>query len=364
LTLRSFQTVLRTETGIRHDGLLTAYVRLPAAKYTTNEQRVAAYDEIERRMASLPGVRSVGATSHLPLSGMDSRTAIVIEGREPTPDAPTRAHLRAVSPDYFRTIGMRVIDGRNFTAADDGESPFVVLVNETMAKRYWPGQSPIGKRFRMGGPRWREVVGIVSDVKHWGFDRPVNPETYLPQRQMVWTGLTYVLATDVDPVSLTAAVRNELKAVDPELPLSNVRTMEDVAARSVAARRSSMLLLGVFGALALVLAAAGIYAVMAQLVALRTSEIGVRMTLGAEPSAVMGLILREGLVQAVIGLAIGLTAGVLVMRGFEAVLYHVRPSDPVTLATVAALLLTTAFLACIIPARRAMRVDPVQALRS
>ena len=364
LTLRSFQAVLRTETGFKPEGLLTAFVILPQAKYITDAQRVAAYDEIERRIASLPGVRSVGATSHLPLSGQDSRTGIFIEGREPTPDAPTRAHLRAVTLDYFRTMGMRVIEGRNFTAADHSESPFVTVINETMARRYWPGQSPLGTRVRMGGPAWREVVGIVADVKHWGFERAVNPEMYLPQKQMVWSGLTYVLATDVDPVTLTAAVRNELKAVDPDLPLSNVRTIEEVAARSVAARRSSMLLLGVFSGLALVLAAAGIYAVMSQLVALRTSEIGVRMTLGAQPASVMRLVLREGLLQAIAGLAIGLVAGVLVMRAFRSVLFNVSPSDPLTLVAVSVVLLVTATFACMVPARRAMRVDPVQALRS
>jgi predicted permease len=365
LTLRSFQTVLRAETGFRQDGLLTAFVSLPEGKYREDAQRVAAYDEIERRFAALPGVRSVGGTSHLPLSGEDSRGGVEIEGREPTPDSPTRAHPRAVTPDYFRTMGMRLIEGRNFGPADHSESAFVVIVNETMATRYWPGGSPVGKRTRMGGAQaWREVVGVVADVKHWGFDRPVNPELYIPQKQMVWDGLTFVLATDVDPVTLTAAVRGELKAVDPDLPLSNVRTMEAVAAESVAARRSAMLLLGSFGVLALVLAAAGIFAVMAQLVAVRSAEIGVRMTLGARPSGVMRLVLKEGLAQAAIGLAIGLAAGVLVMHAFRSVLFHVSPADPLTLAAVAVLLLATATLACVVPARRAMRVDPVQILRS
>jgi putative ABC transport system permease protein len=365
LTLRSFQTVLRADAGFKQDGLLTAYVSLPGARYPEDAQRVAAYDEIERRFASLPGVRAVGGTSHLPLSGADSRGGVTIEGREPTPDAPTRAHPRAITLDYFRTMGIRLVEGRNFAATDNGDAPFVVIVNQTMARRYWPGTSPVGKRLQFGGAaRWREVVGVVSDVKHWGFDRPTNPEMYLPQKQMVWDGLTFVLATDVDPVTLTAAVREQLKAVDPDLPLSNVRTMHEVAARSVAARRSTMLLLGIFAALALVLAAAGIYAVMAQLVALRATEIGVRMTLGARPVTVMRLVLKEGLVQAAIGLVIGLAGAVLVMRGFKAVLFQVSPADPVTLATVAILLLATATLACIVPARRAMRVDPVNVLRS
>ena len=365
LTLRSFQTVLRADPGFKQDGLLTAFVSLPAARYRDDAQRVATYDEIERRFASLPGVRSVGGTSHLPLSGADSRSGVGIEGREPVPDVPTRAHPRAVTVDYLKTMGIRLVAGRQFAASDHSESPFVVIVNETMARRYWPGNSPIGKRVSMGtGNVPREVVGIVADVKHWGFDRPVNPEMYLPQKQMVWDGLTFVLATDTDPVTLTAAVRAELKAVDPDLALSNVRTMHEVASRSVAARRSTMLLLGIFGALALVLAAAGIYAVMAQLVAMRAPEIGVRMTLGARPATVMRLVLQEGLIQAIAGLAIGLAAAVIVMRGFRTVLFQVSPADPLTLAAVAVLLLVTAALACIVPARRAMQVDPVRTLRN
>ena len=365
LTLRSFQSALRVDPGMKPDRVLTAFVNLPNARYREDARRVAAYDEIERRFASLPGVRSVGGTAHLPLSGQDSRTGIEVEGRESTPEAPTRAHVRSVTPTYFHTMGIRLIAGRNFNDGDHSESPFVVVINETMAKRYWPGASAIGKRVRPNGANpWREVVGIIADVKHWGYDRPVNPEMYSPQRQMVWNGLTFVLATDVDPVTLTAAVRAELKAVDPDLPLSNVRTMDEVATRSIAARRSAMLLLGIFGALALVLAAAGIYAVMAQLVSLRSTEIGVRMTLGARPSSVMRLILREGLLQALIGLALGLAGGVLVMRGFKSVLFQISPSDPVTLVAVTVILLATAVLACVVPARRAMRVDPVQALRA
>jgi putative ABC transport system permease protein len=364
LTLRSFQTLLKADAGIRTDGVLTTLIVLPNARYSTPDARRAAIADLEQRFAAIPGVRSVGATSHLPLSGQNSRTGIAIEGREPTPDTPTRAHPRGVTVGYFKTMGITLVSGRLFTAADREGAPLVTIVNETLVRQYIPEGSPIGRRLLMGGTQdWREIVGVVRDVRHWGLDRPVNPEYYMPMRQFVWSSPTFALAVDGDPASVAGAVRAQLRAVDPNLPLAGLRTMEEVAARSVASRRASMLLLAIFGALALVLAAAGIYGVMAHLVALRTSEIGVRMTLGARPADVLTLVLREGLVQATAGLAVGLSAGVLLMRSFEAMLFGVRPADPLTLAAVAVMLLGTALAACLVPAMRAMRVDPVEALR-
>jgi putative ABC transport system permease protein len=241
----------------------------------------------------------------------------------------------------------------------------VAIVNDTMARRYWPGTSPVGKRIRLGGiDQWISVVGVVADVKHWGLEANVNPELYLPEAQYVSLGLTFVMKAGGDPASLAAAVRDRVRSVDPNLPVSDVRTMQDVASGSVAARRGGMLLIGVFGLLALVLAAAGIHGVMSHLVALRTAEIGVRMTLGATPANVMGLVLREGMIQALVGLAIGLTGGVLVMRAFQTMLFGVAPADPITLSIVGVGLLATALAACVIPARKAMRVDPVTALRT
>jgi len=210
----------------------------------------------------------------------------------------------------------------------------------------------------------REVIGVIRDVRHWGLDAQVNPEMYVPLAQLPVSGLSFVVAAQqVDPGSLASPLREALRAFDPNLPLSKVRTMSDVATGSVGARRAAMVLLAAFGALALVLAAAGIYGVMAHLVALRTSEIGVRVTLGAKPAALMRLVLREGLLQATIGLMIGLLASVLGMRAFQTMLYEVSPADPFTLAAVTVVLMVTAAAACAIPARRAMRVDPVQALR-
>ena len=365
LTLRSFQTLLREDPGVTTERVLTAMVALPSSRYPNNDKRVSALNEIARRLAAIPGVRSAGATSRLPLGAENSRRGVVIEGREGTPDAPTRAHPRAVTGDYFRTMGIALESGRLFTAFDRRDSPFVAVVNETMANRYWPGTSPLGKRVLWTGTEnWLEVVGVVRDVRSWGYETPVSPEMYMPLEQYAFSAMYFVLATEDEPTTVAGAVREQLRAVDADLPLSNVRTMEQVAARSTASRRVSMQMLATFGALALVLAAAGIYGVMAHLVALRTTEIGVRMTLGARPPDVMRLVLREGFLQAVVGLAIGLTGGVLLMRSFRTMLFGVHPTDPMTLAAVAIILTGTALAACLIPARRAMRVDPVQALRN
>jgi putative ABC transport system permease protein len=365
LTLRSFQRLLDTDAGFEIAGRTAALVTLPGRKYADDATRLSALAEVEQRFAAIPGVRAVGATSRLPLGNENSRMGVGIEGREPTPDTPTRAHIRAVTGHFFEAMGMSLVSGRPFGVSDHAQSLPVAIVNRTMAERYWPGASPLGKRVRLGGTEvWREVVGVVADARNWGLDRPVNPEMYLPVWQLPWTTVFFVVATDEGTPPPGPAMREALRAVDPDLPLSNLRTMEDVARRSTALRQSTMILLSVFGALALVLAAAGIYGVMAHLVALRTGEIGVRMTLGAKPADVLKLLLREGTAQALAGLAIGLTGGVLVMRSMRSLLFEIAPADPLTLAGVAALLISTSLLACYLPARRAMKVDPVEALRA
>ena len=363
LTIRSFHTVLRTEAGMRTDRILTASVALPSVRYRGDEKAAATFEDLAQRFRSIPGVRSVAATSALPLSGQDQRRSLDIEGYESTAQAPSRAHARSVTVDYFTTMNMQLVSGRAFAVSDRPGAPLVVIVNETMARRYWPGVSPLGKRLNLPGGALREVVGVVRDVRHWGLDRPVNPELYFPMPQLPFAAMTFVVASDADAAALAGPVREALRSIDPDLPLSNVRTMDDVVARSVAARRAGMSVLGAFGLVALVLAAAGIYGVMAHLVAHRTSEIGVRMTMGARPRDIVRLVLREGLAQALPGLAIGLVAGALVMRSFRSFLYEVNPTDPLTLVAVAGVLGFTATLACLVPARRAMNVDPVTAIR-
>jgi len=364
--LRSFAALWATEPGFRVDSTLTTTINLPRARYQKAETALATIDRIEERLAAVPGVQAVGATSHLPLSGRDSRSGVAIEGREPTPDTPTRMHPRSVSAGYFRVMGITLATGRGFLRGDDERAPQVAVVNEAAARKYWPGGSPIGKRFRFNGngEEWREIVGVVRDVRHWGLTRPANPEVYMPVRQEPTLGLTFVLGTHLEPAAAAHDVRTAVQAVDGELVVSDLRSMRAVAAESVQAQRAALVILVLFGLVALVLASAGIYGVMAHLVAQRNREIGIRLALGARPRAVIWLILRDGLVQASAGLAIGLAGAVVVMRSFRAFLYEVSPGDPLTFVAVAVLLLGAALVACLVPSRRAMRVDPIAALRA
>jgi predicted permease len=365
LALRSFRTILAGDPGVRPAGVMTALVTLPSTRYLEPERRAAAVQAIEQRLAAIPGVRHVGGTSHLPMSGMDSRSGIAIQGYEPAPDTPTRSHWRAVTPGYFETIGMTIVRGRALTRTDDARAPLVVVVNETFARRYFPTAAALGGRVRLGGTEeWRDIVGIVRDVRHWGLSAPVNPEMYMPYDQFPLGNVVFTLNGSGRPESLAPGLREAVRAVDPDLVVSRVRSMENVLAQSVDRQRVTMLLLATFAAVALLLAAAGIYGVMAHLVSLRTSEIGVRMTLGARPRDVLRQIMQEAVVQTAIGLGIGLAGAVLLMRAFRTMLYEVSPSDPVTLIGVALILLASAILACYVPARRAMRVDPVTALRA
>ena len=367
LVIRSVQNVLSQDIGIDTSNRLTVRVSLPTRRYPTTEQVVQFFTELESRLSQESSLQYVGAAELPPLSGYDGRRGVVIENRDVGPDdGPTRAHPRVVTTNYFQAVGARIEAGRGFLPSDNSASPQVAVINETMARRYWPGASPIGKRFRYTDQedRWREVVGIVNDIKHWGFDSPVNPEMYLPFTQQPTEAMTFVLLAKGDPLALVPIVQRHVHDLDASLPLYQVRTMDEVAARSVEQRRWTMTLLAVFAGLALVLAAAGIYGVMAHLVSLRTPEIGIRLTLGAKPASVMRQILGEGAIQAGLGLILGLGASLAVMRGLRTILFGIEPTDPITLVSVGVSLMVVALLAVAVPAFRAMRVDPVLALRA
>jgi putative ABC transport system permease protein len=364
LAIRSFGAIMSQPVGFETKGRLTMPLYVTQTRYPTEEARRIAMAELERRLATVPGVTAVGGVDILPLGGGDSRRGVSIEGREPTPDAPTRMHPRTVTPTYFATMGIPIIAGRGFTAIDDERAEPVVLVSEASAKRFWNDGNPVGKRIRLSDNVWRTVIGVAGDVKHWGLVRPTNPMLYLPQAQLVSSSLTFVLKTDLDPASLTSAARGLITDFDRLIPLGDVETYDGLVAESVRSERAQTVLMAAFGALALALAVVGIYGVMAQLALSRVHEIGVRMALGARPGHVLRQLLFEGFVQAAIGLAIGLGAGLYLSRFATAILFGIKPSDAITLAGVSITLLLAALAACLIPARRAMRVDPVEALRA
>jgi putative ABC transport system permease protein len=367
LTLRSFERVLTEPAGVETSGRLTFNVRLPRARYTTPDAYHRLFTSLEHRLAAEAPVKRVGATSALPLTIADGRNGMVIDGyeRDPAVDPPTRAHPRGVTAGYMSAAGMQITSGRGFADADRGAAAKVAIINETMAGRYWRGRPALGGRVRfVQEQEWREVVGIVRDVKHWGLDAPVNPELYMPLEQYPTQSMSFVVETAANPLTLIPNVRRHLAELDPGLPLSSVRTFDEVASRSVEQRRFTMTLLACFALLAMVLAAAGIYGVMAHLVSLRTPEIGVRLTLGANPFGVMRQVLGEGAAQAAIGLLIGLGASLALMKGLGSILFGIEPTDPLTLLSVGGGLMVVALLAVAVPALRAMRVDPVTALRN
>jgi putative ABC transport system permease protein len=367
LMVRSFVRVLSQPAGLDTANRLVINLTFPRSRYPDGDAVRRVRRQLDERFSGMPGVIAAGASNNLPLSGADSRQGVTVDGYQRQADeSPVRAHIRIVTAGYFTAAGIAVRNGRSFTSLDTDRAPLVVVINETMARRYWPGQSPLGKRVRLNGegePPWREVVGVIGDVRHWGLDREVNPELYIPHDQLPTAGLAYVLHAASDPLSLVAAAASHVSAVDADLPLGSVRTFDAVAASSTASRRWSALLLGLFAALGLVLAAAGIYGVMTHLVSLQTGEIGIRLTLGARPSAVLGHVLGEAMLNTAVGLVVGLAAGAAATRALQSLLYEIAPLDPLTFAAAALTVLLVAGLAAAAPAARAMRVDPVQTLR-
>jgi predicted permease len=364
LAIRSFGAIISQPTGFQPHGRLSMTLYVTQKRYPTVEAQRLALAELERRLATVPGVTEVGGIDILPLSGGDSRRGVGIEGREPTPDAPTRMHPRSVTPTYFSAMGIPVIAGRGFTEADAAGVDPVVLVSETSAKRFWADGNPVGKRIQLSDGMWRTVIGVAGDVKHWGLVRPTNPMLYLPQAQYTSTSLTFVLKTDLDPLSLMSGVRGLITDFDKNIPIGEVQPLDELVASSVESERAQTVLMAAFGGLALALAVVGIYGVMAQLAMSRVHEIGVRMAMGARPTDVLRQHLVEGFVQAAAGLAIGISAGLYLSRFATAILFGIKASDLITLAGVTLTLLLAALAACLIPARRAMRVDPVEALRA
>jgi putative ABC transport system permease protein len=369
LLINSFLRLRNTDPGFRVDHLLTMKVELPYPKYEQAQRRNEFFNNVVQRVQSIAGVRSAAVTVNLPLYRQGNSISIQIAGRpEPPPGQEPIIVTRMISPGYFETMGIPLVSGRQLTDHDTEKSPNVVVISETMARRYWPGEDAIGKRIAAGrvtsDADWIQVIGVVKDVHQFELSADPKPQMYLSYRQaeFFWPE-DLVVRTDVDPASLAATVRNAVWEIDKEQPVSNIRTMEDILADSIARQRFSMLLLGVFAGVALLLAAVGIYGVMSYSVAQRTHEIGIRMALGAQTSAVLKLAVGYGLKLVVAGVVIGLVAAFVLTRLMSTLLFGITATDPATFALISLLLIAVAAIASYIPARRATKVDPLIALR-
>lgn len=367
LLIRSFMQLVKSDAGFNAENLMTMNLVLPRAKYKEEPLRVAFYQELIKRVQELPGVSSAAITNHLPLGGSNSSTNFLVEGvPEPPPGQEFDGRYRVCSPDYFTTMGIDVLQGRAFTDQDRAGAQPVIIVNETLAAKYWPNANPIGKRMRYTGPPaenpWMEVVGVVRNVKH-ELNLPFTSDFYVPHAQDGWSSMVLVAKTRVEPVAMAAPIRQALWSIDKDQPVFDVRTMQEVRAISLTLQSFSSVTLSVFAGVALVLAAIGIYGVMAFAVTQRTREIGIRMALGARSGDVLSLIVRNGMSMALLGVVVGLAGAFGLTRLLESLLFGVTPTDLVTFSVVTSTLLAVALLACYIPARRATRVDPLVALR-
>ena len=368
LLMRSFARLQQVDPGFDPAGVVTMNIALPEARYTNDTTRIAFFDALLPRVAALPGVQAVGAASSVPLTGGWS-TSFTVEGLAvPEGEMGPYGNFRVVSPDFHRTLRIPLLRGRRFTDADRMGAPPVAIVDDLMAKRYWPGQDPIGKRVSVSGsdddPDWAEVVGVVGHTRQDGLESEGRAQLYMPYRQLMIPGLTLAVRTAGDPTQVAGAVRAAVREVDPDQPIAEVQTMDDLVSSALGPRRFAMVLLGLFAAVALVLAAVGIYGVMSFDVARRSQEIGVRMALGAEAGSVLRLVLRQGLVLAGIGVVLGVLGSLALTGLIRSQLYEMSAVDPVTFGLVVVLLLAVASLASLVPARRATRVDPLNAMRA
>jgi putative ABC transport system permease protein len=374
LLLRSFWKALEVQPGFNSDNLVTAQFWLPVPNdpnnnpYPTQEKLNVFMSEVLRRVGALPGVKEVAIGGGVtPLSVlMRNAIAFNIEGRITAAGETPTAELGVATPDLFHTLQTPLIRGRFFTESDDDKGEPVVLIDQTAAERYWPHEDPLGRQVQLQVGRkqqmWR-IVGIVGRARSDGLDAPYAPHLFVPARQIAFNSITVYARTSASPEALVGPIRREVQAVNPDLPVFGVRSVRSVISDSLASRRFTMQVLGFFAATALLLAAIGIYGVMAYFVSQRVREIGVRMALGAQRGDVLKLVVRQGMSLALMGVVIGLAASLLLMRLIAGLLFGVSATDPVTLVIFTALLAAVALLANYIPASRAARIDPMVALR-
>ena len=363
LLVRSLIALQHVDPGFNPNNVLTMRVDLPRTKYETPEKTANFFAELERRAAALPGVEAVGLITELPLSGQPNDIHFNVEGRPPVAAKEgLGADFRRVNQHYFNALKIPLLRGRNFTEQEVRQSDRVIVVSQRLVNVVFPNEEPLGKRLILGpGEPPYEIIGIVGDIRHRSLEFDPYAAMYMPSRQPGWMNL--VIRTQGDPLSIVGNVRKEVQALDPEQPIAAIRTMNDWVATSTAAPRYRTTLLGLFAALAMILAATGIYGVISYSVAQRTHEIGVRMALGARQLDVLKLVVRQGMILTLIGVGLGLGGAFALTRVMSSLLFGVTEKDPITFGVVAALLMAVAFIACFVPARRATKVDPLTALR-
>jgi putative ABC transport system permease protein len=384
LMIKSFARLTAVNAGFNPRDVLALDLSLPPSRYPKAAQQREFFEQVSQHVASIPGVESLGATNCLPLSGLEDRIPFSIEGRSEPAGDELQAGFRVVSFGYFSAMDVPLLNGRFFERADARvavplirwypQQPYppgfdqpqaspCAIINAAMARRYWPGDDPVGHQIRLLFSPPLTIVGVVGDIKHSGLDAQPAPEVYLSNLQEPQPGMTLVIRTSSDPAGLAAAVRQEVQAVDKDQPLSRIRTMRSVFSDSVSRPRFNALLLAIFGAMALALSAVGIFAVINHSVGRRTHELGIRMALGARPQTVVRAVIRESMILTLAGIVLGLCGSLALTRLTAGLLYGVTPHDPSTLVIVSSLLGLTALLATYIPARKAASVDPVEALR-
>jgi putative ABC transport system permease protein len=370
LTIKSFRQLYQTPLGFTPDNVLMAQISLPHWKYEKPDQITAFWRDLLPRIQSLPGVVAAGTTHALPVNDFVLSTIIKVEGRIPaSPDEQLTANLRKISPGFFRTLEIPLLEGRLFNDLDGGERPLVAIISREMARHFWPGESALGKRIRRGtdpNKPWLTIVGVVGDVYDKAIGDRFGNTLYIPHAQSPISAnptVHLLVRTAVEPTSVAEAVRRAVLAVDRDQPVDEISTLEQWVATSVSSRRFATLLLSLFAGLGVLLAVIGVYGVLSYAVGQRSHEIGVRMALGARAQDISRMVLRQGLSLATIGMTIGLVVALAVTRLFSSLLYRVEPTDPATFAEITVGLMAVAALASWLPARRASRVDPARSLK-
>lgn len=366
LLFRSLRNILDVVPGFRADHLITMRLSLPST-YTSDPQILQFYRSLPERLQALPGITASSVVSRLPISGGDGKGDISIEGRPYEPGVNGAASFRVALPNYFRVMGILLLRGREFDDRDDDARPKVVIINECMARKFWPDENPLGKRIKLGPPDsnpWMTIVGVARDVHQIGLDVDVDFSTYQPMAQDVPNGVDVAVRTSGDPAAAFSEVRGELHRMEPAMLVDHVTTMEARIEESVAPRKLNLFLFGLFSGLAVMLASIGLYGVIAYSVGQRTQEFGIRMALGARRADILRLVLTQGLKLAFVGAAIGIAFALALARVLTQLLFGIRPADPATIASVALLLTAVALGACWLPAHRASRIAPIDALRS